>query len=107
MNTFILKETVENSLYYVEVYESNLYTINIIKNKEFNYTNVEVKKRMLVNYVPTIYVSLEDEGNFNIEIQTTSYGALSVMEYKYFMDLQTSVLQFISDLDILLTEKLK
>lgn len=106
MTLFKQTETVNNEQYYVEVFESTHYNVNVVKNKEFNYTRIEVEKNNNIEFIPYIYVDGQDEG-FEIKIQTTSYGALDEKDFTSFLHVQNKVAEYVAEIKNIIAEVVK
>ena len=106
MTLFKQKETVDNERYYVEVFESSYYNVNVVKNKEFNYTRIEVKKNNNIEFIPYIYVDGYDR-DFEISIQTTSYGALDEKNFANFLHVQNKVVEYVEEIKKIIAEVVK
>lgn len=97
MKLFNLVETVDNEKYFVKVFGSSFYTLEVVWSKEFNYKRFDVDINGYQPFVPQVYVSNLDP-NFKVEVQTTSYGSLSKEEFNYFVEAQQKVLEYIEEI---------
>lgn len=52
MEMFELFETIDNEEYFVKVFKSECYNLNIIRNKEFNYKTFEVSLVSNKRFIP-------------------------------------------------------
>lgn len=100
LKLFKLTETVDNDKYFVKSFTSDFYMVNVIRNKEFDYKNIEVSKLGTSNFgIPHIYASFDnDKGTCILEVQTTSYGSLNENQFKSFIETQNEVLKYIPEI---------
>lgn len=102
-----LKEKTSNAVYFVEVYESSHYTVQVVKNKVLeNWIAFEVNKKLDNKYLPKIYIFEKDENEYDISIQTTSYGEMEYKHYKDYIDAQNKALEVLPAIEKLVKEKL-
>jgi len=104
---FKLKETISNAVYFVEVYESSHYVVQVIRNMLLeNWISFEVNKKLDNRYLPKIYVVENDENEYDISIQTTSYGEMEYEHYKDYINAQNKALEVLPAIEKLVKEKL-
>jgi hypothetical protein len=94
---FTLAKAVENERWHLNSFESSFYTLELGYNKEHSYFAMVCKKNDSNSRIPNVYIDSEED-TFKIEIQTTSYGALSTEDYQYFVKDLVEVQKYIEEM---------
>lgn len=77
MTKLQLVKTTDGKKYLTKLYEGDFYNLRVMFHKEFDYINASINPNKDTEYLPSIYIQNDArDNNFEISIQTASYGAM-------------------------------